>query len=179
MKSVVLSAVTAVASMIALAAPANAEIAFFGAEAKLIAPLAITANQDLSFGTLAPSPGKVASVTVGPIAGGEFNDVQVVYNTVRPALFTVSGEANASVFIDPYNSEGSSAATGFQITGPGGATLDVTDLQTSIGPLGAGRYFNIDASGSQQIGLGATLTIPANSAPGVYTGSFRIVALYP
>jgi hypothetical protein len=103
---------------------------------------------------LAPSGAR--SVTGGAVLGGA--------SSVSAATFTVTGARNATYAITLPQS-----AT---LSGPGGS-LTATAFTSS--PAGVGT---LGATGQQQLGVGATLTIPANQPDGDYAGTFTVVVAY-
>lgn len=153
------------------------------AQAVVVAPLALVANQGLNFGLIAPGPAAgtvtlnpdtLACTTTGPI---------VRVRTCQPAEFTGMGTRRMRVRIQ--------IPTTITLTGPGGATmlvdnvsLDTTPDLVFVGGNGNGlnngnrRYEIGPDSGVFTFRVGGRLNVGANQTGGVYNGTFSVLAQY-
>ncbi len=153
------------------------------AQAVVVAPLALVANQVMNFGLVAPgtaagtvtlNPDTLVCSTTGPI---------VRVRACQPAEFTGMGTRRMRVRIQ--------IPTTITLAGPGGAsmlvdnvTLDTTPDLVFIGGNGNGlnngnrRYEIGPASGIFTFRVGGRLNVGANQAGGVYSGTFTVLAQY-
>jgi hypothetical protein len=131
--------------------------------------ISITATaQALSFGSFSPGGGS-GTVTVTPagarIPGGGV--ILVPYSSGQAALFTVSGDPNLT----------------YSITLPGNLDVSLTSFSNSMvvnsfasSPAGAGQ---LSGGGSQNLLVGATLSVGGNQASGSYTGTYNVIVNFP
>lgn len=164
-----------------LAAPALAQPVTETAQARVavMAPGTMARLQDMDFGVMA-QPAVAATVVLTPLAtptcGASAGLVRT--GTCRSADFAVMGRKNWIVRIREMNN---GTVT---LTGPGGATMTVTNLTMRVVSLASaagnaggnapgilGRYRITDNSGMGRFSIGGTLNIGANQAPGVYSGT--------
>lgn len=144
---------------IAFATNVNAQAtATASTTAVLVTPISITKSIDMDFGTLA------ASATAGTVVLDTANTRTITGGaslhggTPTAAVFNVTGEPN----------------TGFDITIP---TTDITLTDGSSnnlilnGLVTLGASSTLDATGSKDIKVGATLNLPANAVAGTYTNA--------
>lgn len=144
---------------IAFATNVNAQAtATASTTAVLVTPISISKTVDMNFGTVA------ASATAGTVVLDTANTRTITGGaslhggTPTAAVFTVTGAAN----------------TGFAITIP---TTDITLtdgashnlILNSLVTLGASS--TLDATGSKDIKVGGTLSLPANAVAGTYTNA--------
>lgn len=134
-------------------------IAASTATATIIAPMSISKTADMNFGNLAviASAGGIVTLEASASATrsltGSGVTFPVVTGTVTAARFTVAGLPNHT----------------FDITLPGG-----TVLENSVNSMFANNFTAstgaglLDASGMQVVFVGASLTVAASQAPGVY-----------
>ena len=126
--------------------------------AVLVTPISIAKTTDMDFGTIAASAtaGTVVldTANVRSITGG----ASLHGGTSTAAVFTVTGEPS----------------TAFDITIP---TTDITLTDGSSnnlilnGLVTLGTSTSLDATGSKDIKVGATLNLPANAVAGTYTNA--------
>lgn len=168
MKRVILSALV----LTAFAVNANAQAtATATATATIVTPISITKNVDMNFGNIAVSAASGGTVILAPAgtrttggAGGV--TLPAVTGTVTAASFTVNGNGSYTYAITLP----SSAVT---LTGPAAATMDATAFTST--PSATGTL----TGGTQNLLVGATLTVAAAQAAGVYTsGNFNVTVNY-
>lgn len=135
------------------------------ASATVVAPVTLVKTADLLFGSVAPAAFASGTVTVYPTGGRIGSNVVLsLTNSGNPASFYLTGNPGAGFSIDLPNS--------IILTGPGNS-MQLTTFTSSPSSVGS---FN--ASGNATINVGGTLTIGANQAAGVYSGSFSITVDY-
>ena len=148
--------------MIAFATNVNAQAtATATATATIVTPISIANNVDMNFGNIAVQAGTGGTVALSAaasasrVAGGAGGvTLPVVTGTVTSAKFTVSGTANYT-----YN-----------ITLPGSAVV----LSNGANSMNATSFINsaagtLSGTGTEVFYVGATLTVAAAQASGVYT----------
>ena len=149
-------------ALVGLASSANAQAtATANASATIVTPISIVNNADMNFGNIAvqtATGGTVAlTASAAPTrtAGGAGGvTLPNVTGTVTSAKFTVSGTANYT----------------YTITLPGSAVV----LSSGANNMNATAFINsaagtLSGTGSQIFYVGATLTVAAAQAAGVYT----------
>ena len=152
-------AVTALSTP-AFAATANQASA--NASVNIVSPLTLTNNSGLNFGTVVgPFNGETVEIATDgtPNCGG-----LTCSGSPSAANFTVSGgtaSQNLKVTVDPS----------VTLTSASGSLA--VDLTTDV-PTG----LTTDTSGGAVFGVGGSLTIPANTADGLYSGSFNVSVDY-
>lgn len=166
--------------------PALAQVAVGtgAAEAVVVAPLSLVANEALNFGRVAPgagagtvllNPDTLACTTTGPIART---------GVCQPAEFTGMGARRMTLRIQIPTTVTLTRVGGTQTMTITGLTLDTTpDLQFMGGNgngLGGGnrRYQIVPNDGIFDFRVGGTLNIGANQAGGIYNGSFVVTVQY-
>jgi hypothetical protein len=155
---------TAAALGIGLSAQGHAAQATANASGTVVAPLAVSAVNDLVFGSFAPGVG--GSVTVST-SGVRTNVGAILMTGAVPAAarFDIVGEA----------------ATTYSITHSGSTTLTsgvnsmaltkFSDLTASNATSGDATAGMLGAGGTQSLFVGGTLTVAAAQAIGTYTGT--------
>ena len=168
MKRVILSALV----LTAFAVNANAQAtATATATATIVTPISITKNVDMNFGNIAVAAASGGTVILAPAgtrttAGAGGVTLPAVTGTVTAASFTVNGNGSYTYAITLP----SSAVT---LTGPAAATMDATAFTST--PSATGTL----TGGTQNLLVGATLTVAAAQAAGVYTsGNFNVTVNY-
>jgi hypothetical protein len=171
-RAVVASAVALACTTHALADGQSAT-ATAGASATIILPIAITKTADLVFGKLAVG-NTGGTVTISPT------------NTV-----TIGGAGHT--ITQPTSDSGNPAAAGFTVTGepamtysitlPADGAITLTDSVTSSTMAVNGFTSGLGATGTltagtQNLKVGATLTVGNSQASGTYTGSFSVTVAY-
>lgn len=136
--------------------------ALASASATVVAPMSLAKNIDMNFGNAAVSSSTGGVVILSPdgsrATGGSGVTLPAATGEVSAAGFTVAGAPGFTYAITLPESA--------VIHGPGTAGLLVNAF-TSV-PSAAGT---LDASGSQILSVGATLSIAAAQAPGIYTNA--------
>lgn len=139
------------------------------ATATVVTPISISKNADMSFGNIAVSAssgGTVVLATAGTRTSTSGVTLPATAGTVSAASFTVNGTGSYT----------------YAITLPGSVTLTHTngvDVMTASSftsnPSGTGAL----TSGTQNVAVGATLTVAAGQVAGVYTsGNFNVTVNY-
>lgn len=129
--------------------------------ANIITPLTIVKNVDLVFGNIVPTSteGTVSIDTDGTrsFTGGAFAFANSTGDPTA-AEFLVSGEPDATYSITISNSS-------FTVKNADDVEMTVSSIVTSPSPTGT------LTGGSEVLKVGATLTVSANQAPGLYTNA--------
>lgn len=153
---------TAVALLVAVAGPAFAQATGSttgNGTVNIIAPLTIqpVAGTSLDFGTVAKAAG---SVTVSPFDGQRSGDSlpNVGSSLTKRQVFTITGDGNRAFTptIGTLVFEGANAPT-------------VVLSENNVRAL---------TSGTASLGVGGTLTMSADTPPGVYSGTFSVSVSY-
>lgn len=139
------------------------------ATATIVTPISISKNTDMSFGNLAVQTATGGTVVLAP-AGTRTSTSGVTLpattGTVTAASFTVNGNGSYTYAI--------TLPTTVTLTHSGGVqTMAATSFTSN--PSGTGAL----SSGTQDIAIGATLTVAAAQLAGVYTsGNFNVTVNY-
>ncbi|WP_293880854.1 DUF4402 domain-containing protein [Sphingomonas sp.] len=156
-------AVLAGSAMLALALGATsaqaANTATATATASILKQVSVTKTADLNFGTIVTGT-TAATVVISPAGGRTCGTGLVCTNAVTAAAFGIVGTTAQTVTL---------AAAGPVTLTAGANTMSAT-LQTSS----ATRVLN----GTDSFTVGGTLSVAANQADGVYTGSFSVTVDY-
>jgi hypothetical protein len=145
---------------LALSTPAfaaSSNTATANATVNIVSPLSLTNNSGLNFGTVVgPFSGTVVRVSN---AGVRACGTLTCSGTPSAATFTVTGTAsqNVKVTVDP------------NVTMNSGANSLLVDLTTDL-PSGV----TTGSTGTSTFGVGGSLTIPALTPDGLYTGTFNV-----
>jgi hypothetical protein len=139
------------------------------ATATIIAPISITKTADMSFGNLAVQAGTGGTVVLAP-AGTRTSTSGVTLpattGTVTAATFTVDGTGSFTYAITLPSTATLTRASGSE-------TMTASSFTSN--PSGTGAL----TAGTQDIAVGATLTVAAAQVPGVYTsGNFNVTVNY-
>jgi hypothetical protein len=143
------------------------------ATATVVTPIAITKTSDMSFGNLSVQAATGGTVVL-PASGSRSSTSGVTLpataGTVTPAAFDVTGTAAYTYAITLPSSvtlnHSAGAGTGTMV-----ASSFVSNQTSNIGTL--------NGSGSQSFSVGATLTVGAGQAAGVYlSGNFNVTVNY-
>ena len=139
------------------------------ATATVITPISISKNADMSFGNIAVQAGTGGTVILAP-AGTRTSTSGVTLpstsGTVSAAAFTVTGSGSLTYSISLPSSVTLTHSGGVQTMAAG----SFTSTPSSTGTL---------SSGTQDISVGATLTVVAGQLAGVYTsGNFNVTVNY-
>lgn len=131
------------------------------ATATIVTPISITKTVDMNFGNVAVSGTSGGTVVLAPAStrtstGGV--TLPSTTGTVTAASFTVNGTANYTYAITLPSSS-------LTITS-GSNTMSVTTFTSSPSATGT-----LDGTGAQTLNVGATLTVAAAQAAGVYTSA--------
>ncbi|MGE4304187.1 MAG: DUF4402 domain-containing protein [Novosphingobium sp.] len=172
--------VALVAPSAAFAAESGAQAAHGQAAARVIAPLAVTAIQDLDFGTVSVAAGMGGSVEVltGGAAPRYLGAAGLPCSagggcSPHPAKFVVSGEPGRRYRVDiPAIADAKGSAAN-------AAHLLVADLHVRSASLaGADAAGMLDGSGSDEFEIGGTLQIPAGTTADHYTAKIPVIVTY-
>jgi len=148
-------------------AQATSSTASATASAKIMIPIAIAKNIDLSFGNIASST-STGTVVIAPDASGTRTYTGGVTPSVigayTSAKYTVTGEGSSTYTI----------ALPSSITINSGSNSMTVNNFTSNESDGIGTL----SSGSQIIYVGATLNVAASQATGTYSGSYDVTVAY-
>lgn len=146
-------------------ADTNSDSVNANASATVIAPVTLVKTADLLFGAVVASTLYPGTVTVSP-AGGRIGSNLILSSADlgNPASFYLTGNPGVGFSINLPSS--------IILTGPGNS-MQLTTFTSSPASIGS---FN--ASGNATINVGGTLTVGANQAAGVYSGSFSITVDY-
>ncbi|MDB5222618.1 MAG: YapH protein [Chitinophagaceae bacterium] len=156
--------------LLAFASNSNAQsTATATATASVIAPISISKNADMSFGNIAVQSGSGGTVILAP-AGTRTSTSGVTLpsttGTVTAAAFTVTGSGSLTYAITLPSSVTLTHSLGVQTM----AASSFTSNPSATGAL---------SSGTQDIAVGATLTVAAGQLAGVYTsGNFNVTVNY-
>jgi hypothetical protein len=162
------------ACVFACTAPAMAGSASGTGNVALVTPLSLIQVTNLDFGRLIPGAtgGRVTLTPAGVFS--TTGSIIPVGNTHHVAVFAGQGTTNQRVQINITNS--------IFLTGPGAnMLLDNLDFgaDPSINRLGNSPNFRIvPATGIFTFPVGGRLTVGANQAGGVYTGTYVVTANY-
>lgn len=159
----------------ALAAPPTASAY---STASIIDSSSVVRVDDMVFGSIVqPSAAGTVVLTAGATSTCTATGGLVRSGICKSAHFSVNGKRNKRIFIRENN------GGTITLTGPGGATMTVTDLSFAAsemsGRQGAGGWdfgsWNIDAaSGIADFWIGGTLNVATSQAPGTYTGTINV-----
>jgi len=159
-----LKLLTMVGLLASIATPSFAADVEADAGAKIVAPLQIANSTALYFGTIAPSLTSADQVVVTP-AGTKSCGAELTCLTDdhTAALFSVSGEADATYTIELPNT--------INISNGAGATMVVNDFTGS-------KSSGTPVSGSDNFTVGGTLGVTANQPTGENTGTLTVAVEY-
>ena len=139
------------------------------ATATVISPISITKNADMSFGNIAVQAGTGGTVvlaTAGTRTSTSGVTLPSTTGTVAAAAFTVTGSGSLTYAI--------TLPATVTLTHSGGVETMTAGSFTS-NPSATGTL----SSGTQDIAVGATLTVAAGQLGGVYTsGNFNVTVNY-
>lgn len=176
-----LSAALVLALGLFAARPAHAERVVLNgaAEAVVVAPLSLVANEGLNFGRVAAgtaagtvllNPDSLACTTTGPI---------LRTGLCQPAEFTGMGTRKMNVRIQIPTTITLTRVGGTQTMTVSNLTLDTTPDLTYFSGNGANtRYQIAPNSGIFTFRVGGRLNVGANQPSGVYNGNFVVTVQY-
>lgn len=159
-------------ALVGFAATTNAQAtATATATATIVTPISISKTADMSFGNIAVQAGTGGTVVLAPAgtrttggAGGV--TLPATTGTVTAAAFTVNGNGSYTYAITLPSVVTLTRASGTE-------TMDATSFTST--PSGTGTL----SGGTQNLTVGATLTVAAAQVPGVYTsGNFNVTVNY-
>lgn len=139
------------------------------ATATIVSPISIIKNTDMSFGNIAVQAATGGTVVLAP-AGTRTSTSGVTLpattGTVTAAAFTVNGTGTYTYAITLPSTSTLTRASG---------TETMTASSFTSNPSGTGAL----SAGTQDISVGATLTVAAGQVAGVYTsGNFNVTVNY-
>ncbi len=139
------------------------------ANAKIVTPISIVKNTDLNFGNIAVQATTGGQVILSPNSSRTRTSgvtLPAITGTVSAAGFTITGESNYTYSI--------TLPTSLTLTHSAGSKTMMATSFTS-NPVSTGLLTN----GTQNITVGATLTVSAAQLAGVYTsGTFDVTVTY-
>lgn len=138
------------------------------ATATILTPIAITAGNDLEFGSIASgtqeSEVKITTAGVRSLETG--NATLYTSDAGQQGTFNVSGQADHTYSITlPGNGAVTLASSG--------NTMAVKNFVSNPDNTGT-----LSSSGSQTVNVGATLVVGASQAAGSYTGNYTVTVNY-
>ena len=142
------------------------------ATATIVTPISITKTADMSFGNIAVQTASGGTVILSPAGGrttggGGGVTLPATTGTVTAAAFTVNGNGSYTYAITLP----SSAVTLTRVANS--ETMDATAFTST--PSGTGTL----SGGTQNLTVGATLTVAAAQVPGVYNSTnFNVTVNY-
>lgn len=170
---------------LALAAPVAAqETASGDAKAAVVQPLSLSKASDLDFGEIAVSAAGTVVMTASATPTCTVTGGVIKYGVCQNAVFEGYGQSGRSVRLKIPGSQG------ITITGPGGATMRITNIATTgdatLGPPTTGnatsngfrRHRIISTDGAFIFRLAGTLNVAAGQRGGLYTGTFQVEIAY-
>jgi hypothetical protein len=168
-RNTLLISAAAVAGASLVAAPAfAADTATSDSRALILLPLSLTKVQDLSFGTVVPpSSGPGGTVTILATNGNRSHTgavVEVGSDTGDRALFAWAGTQGQQVDFSI------SSAPANLTSGANSVAVSLLYLSTTSTIVGS--------TGVVEVGVGGSISIPANQPAGLYTGTFDVTADY-
>lgn len=149
------------------------------AAAQVIAPLAVTREADLDFGTLASAAGTAGQVTVVPLtgsvsyAGGTSGICAASCPPPRAARFAVQGEPLRS-----YRVSLPARLTIGLVAGGGGTAVIVDSLVAATRSNPADAAGTLGNDGRDAFEIGGTLHLPADASPGRYSTQVPVIVNY-
>lgn len=148
-----------------IAAPmsANAADATGDATALIVAPIAVTKNTDLGYGTIAPT-GTSGTVTIAATSGGARTSSNVDLLSTDAGSsgdFSVTGEGTSTF--------STTIASPVTLTGPSSSTMSSTLTNNAPSAL---------TGGAATINVGGVLSVDGAQTAGSYTGSFTVTVAY-
>ncbi len=159
------------ALVLAFAASSNAQntaTVTATASATIVAPITIVNTTPMNFGSI------IASVAGGTVKLDSVGNAR----TASGVTLTTLGTATPASGV--FTVTGTTGYT-FNVTLPGSAST-LTNPSSNTMSLGTFRTnatnANLLASGSYVFGVGATLVVGANQAPGVYSGTYNVTVTY-
>lgn len=178
-KGALLCAAWHVAATAAIAQP-GASTSQGAASAQIVEPIGVIAVSDLEFGAIAVSASEGGEVTIAPESGAAQYS-----GGARPACSGASQCATGAARFAVSGESGRDYAIGLPSTvtaehreggGPGLPVAGLTAWSRNLGTLGP--FGRLDHTGSDEVRVGGTLTIPAGTAPGSYVAEVPIVVSY-
>lgn len=145
------------------------------ASAKIVIPISVAKNTDLNFGNIAvgATGGTVEYTATGVRTATGGVKLPAVTGSPAVAKFTVSGEGNSAYTMT------FSASTEIANTSDNTKKMTISLFTTSLGGTNVGTLSGIaGASGSQEVTVGATLTVDAAQLAGQYQGTFPVTVNY-
>lgn len=169
----------------AFALPAAAqESAAADAKAGVVQPLSLSKATDLDFGEIAVNTAGTIVMTAGATPTCTVTGGLIKYGLCQNAVFEGYGQTGRTVRLKVPGSQG------ITITGPGGATMKITNISTTggttLGPPSTGnassngfrRHRILSADGAFEFRLAGTLNVAAGQVGGLYTGTFDVEIAY-
>lgn len=167
------------ALMLVWTTPANAASVTGHASAEVVEAVVVTSRTPLNFGYIIPSASGGTVVVTPQKQRTTTGGVQVTSAAFDRATFKIRGAANRSYNIHTPNS----ALFTVSDPAPGSEglrrSLTVDQFVTySVNQGAGGTTGSLGTNGEDTIYLGATLHVPSDAAPGVYSGLVEITVSY-
>jgi hypothetical protein len=146
----------------------NQSTASATASATIIGPIALTNTAPLLFGTIAPSA-IAGTVTITPAGIGTGTNLTLTTMTATSAA--------------AYSVTGNKSVT-YAITLPANGTVKISngtpaqDMNVRAFTCSSPLSTSLDASGSGNFTVGATLDVAGSQAAGTYTGTYDVTVAY-
>ena len=156
-----------------LAGGATAQSSNSDAGVAIITPLAVTVAQNINWGVIAPSATESGLVRTDRNPGWFVCQNVTCLGGHETAIMHVTGEVGRTVNVN--------VDSNITLTNSNSDTLAATlnaDIMEAGGGNGVEKSFPIDDDGQLRVWVWGVLNIPANAAPGNYTGSFNFTAEY-
>ena len=162
MKKIILAAAAVAFATPAMAAPGDTATDSGTATAEIVAPITITHDGGaLDFGIVIPGTAVGTVVVTQGGAGSVTGDAMFVSGSSNTAdSFTVTGDANRA----------------YSIVTTGGSVASGTNTMSFTTDAPASS--TLSATGSDSFSVGGTLSVGANQAAGVYTGTYSATVTY-
>lgn len=151
----------------ALPMAAKADSTTATASATVAAPITVTKDTDLLFGTIAPtaSAGTITMTNAGSISADA--NTELLGGTTSAASFSIEGEASTA-----FTATIDSSAT---LNGSGTAAGESMSVSLTNDLPGSPA---LDGSGDATINVGGALSVGANQVAGPYSGTFSVTVSY-
>jgi len=141
--------------------------------ATVFTPITLTNSTTLKFGTFVSDAvdEKTVIIDANDTRGGTATAYDLGQTPVSSAIFKVTGTPNATFnFTLP--------ATTTELGGPSGSKLSIASSSWVTNLASGTSVGTLSASGSLDVKVGATLTVPKSSPAGNYSGTYSISVNY-
>jgi hypothetical protein len=141
------------------------------ATATVITPIAITAGNDLRFGSFSvdATNGGTVSIAANGARTATASNIDLVTSTIGAATFSITGQASATYAYTVANATLSNGTPADDMV----ATLQGSSTSTSNGASGA-----LTGGGTDTITVFGSLAVAAGQTEGAYSGDFDVTVAY-